>query len=208
MCDRWISNTRLCHLDDDTSGITDVYEFLDYFIDTFLWHMPIPRFSRTFDAIRYKSSIKSAPNNIFGADSDFITVLRDKSLGQDVHTYVTILMILDYETLSKVPIQVAYESNFVTCAKECISEEFKVEYDSLLDLLKKFQAHMIKGNLDQEDSSFLKVKDIDKALMSDSYVKAYNAFMEEDTRGFSKKFMAERCYVRNLVDELPEFRLF
>jgi hypothetical protein len=209
MCDRWISDTRLCTIDHDTSDITDVYEYLDFFIDAFLYNLPIPRFSRTFDAIRYKNSIKSMPA-FYEPDAkpDFITVLRDNSLGQDVHVYVVILMILDIKTLADIPIQVAYESNFVKCAKECLSEEFKVEYDSLLDLLQKFQKYMITGNLDQEDVTFLRMKDIDHALLSDTYVKAYEAFLEEDPRGFSQQFMRERCYVRNLVDELPEFRLF
>jgi hypothetical protein len=209
MCERWISEKRLKFIDDDTSHITKVPEFLDFLIDAFLWHMPIPRFSRTFDFILYKNSVKSG-SNVFGPSEtpDFITVLRDNSLGDDVHAYVTILMILDYETLQKIPIQVAYESNFVKCAKECISEEFSVEFTTILDLLEKFKAHMIQANLDIEDKTFIKVKDVDRALMSDQYIKAHEAFLNEQNRGFSKEFLNDHCYVRNLVDELPEFRIF
>jgi hypothetical protein len=202
MCDRWISDYRLRYIDDDVSSITSIYEFLDFLIDAYLWHLPIPRFSRQFDPA--KSS-----NRVCNSNTHFINVLRDTKISEDVHAYVVVLMILDYDTLQQIPTKVAYETNFIECAQACISEDFHFVATSTLDFLQKFNAYMVSKKYEEtfvkKPDDYLRLKDIDASLIADSYNEQMQHFINESTSGFSKKCLYEHCCVRNLVDEKPDF---
>jgi hypothetical protein len=51
----------------------------------------------------------------------------------------------------------------------------------------------------------LRLRDIDRALMPDTYIEDYKVFIQNADKRFSPKLLEDNCYVRNLVDEKPEF---
>ena len=204
MCERWISPEQLQYIDTDTSSITNVYVFLDFLIDAHLWYLPIPRFVQPFEPRK--------PYSIVPPKVSFIDVLRDTEVAEDVHAYTTVLMILDLKSLEDIPIKVAYQKDFVKCARECISEDFNIESTSTLDFLQQFNDYIIKkakeSYFSKRNDSYLRVRDIDSALMSDAYIEDYKVFIQTADKRFSPKLLEDHCYVRNLVDEKPEFVFF
>lgn len=200
MCERWISPERIRYIDEDTSSITNVYVFLDFLIDAHLWYLPIPRFVQAFEP-RGPAAVPPKVN--------FIDVLRDNEVSEDIHAYVTVLMILDIKSLQDIPIQVAYQPNFVDCARECISEDFSIASTSTLDFLQQFNAYLIKkakeAYFSKKNDSYLRLRDIDPALVPDTYIEDYKVFIQNADKRFSPKLLEDHCYVRNLVDEKPEF---
>jgi len=204
MCERWMSPKRLRNIDDDVSGITTVYQFLDHLIDAHLWHLPIPRFDAPFEP---RPVVLVEPPKV-----NFINVLRDTEVSEDIHAYVTVLMILDLKSLQDIPIQVAYQPNFVDCARDCISEDFSIVSSSTLDFLRQFNAFIIKKSITMhfkpKNDSYLRFADIDAALVSDAYLDEHKKFIQDSEAPFSKKLLEDHCYVRNLVDENPEYTFF
>lgn len=202
----WISSERVRTIDDD-AGISTVYEYLDFLFDAYLWHLPIPRYIKKYDEMIYSSEI--FVENIF--DNSFISVLKDRSLDSETHAFVVVLMILDYDLLSKIPKNVVYKKNFLENARKCILEEFTFDFNlSTLEFLRKFNSVLIAralNYLEKVPDGFIRVCDVEKSLLSDDFVLHYNNFLLKSECGTSRKFLEDLVYVRNLVDEVPEFVL-
>lgn len=226
---RWISQSRL--VIKNTIEDEDLESQMDFFIDTNLWFLPIPRFSRTCEKVepekleetielgcKKAQSFFTSPKTckgIYECQTFFnkyyphIFILRDTSVDNESLALILALMALDPELLSGFPLTFYRASNFIANAYEAIKKDIVFPFDNnALDMLLSVTKHLNLNNKDTTSystwKSYLEIKCL--GLLSNQLELMVKNTLEKDSAYFEKseEFLMRHMHLSSIAEESPD----